>query len=272
MRSESIALSQRPLTLAICLGMALLLASCSANAGTPPRTITTLPTPTATVPAATPTPPPQTVTTYTCATGSLPVVQGLTRTSCAVSTQGNYQVLRASYTGKTNSYFVDEPRLQSDGWVLIQSERGDSPNGAIGETIYAGAGDWFAFHYSYPASSLSIEQGTPINPQAGGSCGQRIDAASAERQGIPLPPNSLTTDDGTYIIVPFCLDDLQAFYSTALAATGWTITQPFQKLNTSPPLVISSAVVSHGSTYMQIALASGGGTPTVITIASSPPL
>jgi len=195
------------------------------------------------------------------------VGQGYTRTSCAVTTQGNYHVLRASYTGKSNDYFVNEQRLRADGWLLIQQEHGDSPYGSIGDAIYTGAGAWFAFNYDYPTGIYSLEQGVPSNAQTAGSCGQSLSAGTTQQHGIPLPANSQTTDDGMYTIVPACTDDLQRFYTAILPGAGWTLTQPFQRWqNAQPPLALVVGTANHGSTNLDISLGSDGSVPTIIMI------
>jgi hypothetical protein len=193
-----------------------------------------------------------------------------TRASCDTSTEQGFQILRASYTAAPGAGItLDDSRMTSAGWLVIQQEHGDSPNGAIGSALYFGMGAWFSVQYNIPAGTLSVEQGIPTSPQASVPCGSALAFGGEPRKGVPLPTGSLTADGGLYTVAPVCLQDVAQFYPTALHTAGWTQMQPFQ----TPPGGSGSATVtvlvgtysSSGST-VDIWLSGAPGTLTAIIV------
>jgi hypothetical protein len=243
---------------------------------------TRAPSPTATI-APTDTPTPHPVTAYTCAPGSLPIESGYTQIDCTIAPQGPYSVLHASYTGQGPNGPIDDPRLAADSWLVVDQTHGDSPYGAIGQALYFNQSAWFVVGYSYPASTMAVEQGIPLAGAAPIPCGQALITGTAEIQGIPTPSSmvsigisTVSTSAGSiagpYILVPACLQDVQQFYKTALAAAGWTLVQPFLPPPgsvTGSPVTTDTATVSHGTTILTLWLAGGEGTPTRITVESA---
>jgi hypothetical protein len=264
------------------IGVLVIISGCAASqSAKAPATPTARPTATV-APTATPIPHP--VTAFTCAPGSLPVESGYTQIACTVAPQGPYSILHASYTGQGQNGQVDDPRLAAAGWLLADQTHGDSPFGAIGQALYFNQSAWFIVGYSYPASTMTVEQGIPLAGAAPISCGQALTAGTAEIQGIPTP-SSMTTIGistvspsagsyaGAYIVVPACLQDVEQFYKAALSAAGWMLVQPFLPPPgsvTGSPVTTHTAVVSHGATILTLWLAGSEGTPTRIWVVTPP--
>lgn len=256
----------------MCLGFGAMLAlgGCGAHPDvqTSPLTISTQSATATRAPTATATPHP--VTTFTCAPGSLPVAQMYTRASCDTSTEQGFQILRASYTAVPGAGItLDDSRMTSAGWLVIQQEHGDSPNGAIGTALYFGMSAWFTVQYDIPVGTLSVEQSIPANPQASVPCGAALAFGGEPRKGVPLPTGSLTADSGLYTVAPVCLQDVAQFYPTALHTAGWTQMQPFQTplggSGSATVTVLVGTYSSSGST-VDIWLSGAPGTPTAIII------
>lgn len=261
----------RPRMLTAALMIAgVLLGGCATSPGAnTPATRAASPTGTATTVAPTATPTPRPITAFTCAAGSLPIGSGYTRTRCIVTPEGPYNVLSASFTGQGTTGPVDDPRLAADGWLMVDQSHGDSPNGAIGHALYFNQSAWFAVEYSYPAATMALEEGIPLSGAAAVPCGQTLTAGSSQIQGMPMPGALVTTKAGAYTFTPACLQDVLRLYTSVLPAAGWTLMQPFQ----APPGSVAGtsvttvmAIVSRGSTTLDIWLAGGDGTPTRITV------
>jgi hypothetical protein len=263
------------------IGVLVIISGCAASHGAT-ASATRVASPTATIaPTATPTPHP--VTAFTCAPGSLPVESGYTQIDCAVAPQGPYSVLRASYTGQGPNGPIDDPRLAAAGWLVVDQTHGDSPSGAIGQALYFNQSAWYTVQYSYPASTMTVEQGIPLRGTAPIPCGQSLTAGSTQIQGVPTPSGIVLTGPsmvspsagsyaGTYIFVPACLQDVQQFYKTALAAAGWTLIQSFLPPPGSvagSPVTTEIAYVSRGGTTLTVWLAGGEGTPTRIWVTTT---
>jgi hypothetical protein len=260
-----------------CLGvLAFLLAGCaSGGAGTVPAgesATTHAPGPTATS-AATATPVPHPVTAFTCAAGSLPIGSGYTRIGCTITSAGPNRLLRASYTGQGSNGPVDYSRLTAEGWLVVDQTHGDSPNGAIGQYLYFNQSAWFAVGYSYPASTMTVEQGIPLRGAAPIPCGQALTVGTARIQGIPTPSSMVSTGAGSYILIPACLQDVEQFYTAALTAAGWTVSQPFQLPPGSvegTPVTTEAATVTRGNSTLSVFLSGAEGTPTQFAVIDSP--
>jgi hypothetical protein len=178
---------------------------------------------------------------------------------------------------------VDDPRLTAAGWLTIDQTHGDSPSGAIGEDLYFDESAWFAVGYSYPASTMSLEQGIPINGAAPIPCGQSLRVGKGQIlltpfggqvQGIPTPSNVVTTSAGSYTLAPACFQDVLRFYTAALTSAGWTVIQPFQPppgSDASPLLTTEATTVSLGNTMVTLWLYGGEGTPTRIAVTYASP-
>jgi hypothetical protein len=262
------------------IGAMVLLSGCAASHGaTAPAT--RVASSTATI-APTATPAPHPVTAFTCAPGSLPIGTGYTQIDCTVGPKGPYSILHANYTGQGPNGPVDDPRLTAAGWLMVDQSHGDSPSGAIGQDLYFNQSAWFAVGYSYPASTMTVEQGIPVGGTAPIPCGQALTTGTAEIQGIPTPSSMVSTGTsmvsigagtylGSYILVPACLQDVQQFYKTVLSAAGWTLVQPFLPPPgsvTGSPVTTDAATVSRGATILTLWLSGGEGTPTRIAIHS----
>jgi len=244
---------------------------------------TSTPSPTATS-AATATPVPHHVTAFTCAAGSLPVGSGYTRISCTITRAGPNSVLRASYTGQGSNGPVNYTRLTSEGWLVVDQTHGDSPNGAIGQYLYFNQSAWFAVAYSYPASTMTVEQGIPLRGAAPISCGQALTVGTAKIQGVPTPSSMVSTGTslvsvgagsrlGSYLLVPACLRDVEQFFTAALATAGWKVLEPFQLPPggvEGTPVTAEAATVTRGSITLSVMLIGGEGTPTLLGVVVTP--
>jgi hypothetical protein len=269
---------ERRYLLGALIAVLAILSGCATNPSVT-ATTTRVASPTATIaPTATPTPHP--VTAFTCAPGSLPIDSGYTQINCTVAPQGPYSILRASYTGQGPNGPIDDPRLAAAGWLVVDQTHGDSPSGAIGQALYFNQSAWYMVQYSYPAATMTVEQGIPLRGTAPIPCGQSLAAGRVQIQGIPMPSSMVSPGTsmvspgagsyaGAYIFVPACLQDVQQFYKTALAAAGWTLVQPFIPPPGSvagSPVTTEIANVSRGGTMLTVWLAGGEGTPTRIWV------
>jgi hypothetical protein len=265
--------------LVVLIGVLLIVSGCATSQN---ATVSATPTahPTATL-APTATPIPHPVSAFTCAAGSLPIGSGFTQINCAVGHEGPYNVLHASYTGRATNSELDFPRLTHAGWIMIDRTQRESPNGAIDEDLYFNESAWFADEYSYPASTMSLDQGIPTSGAAPIPCGQTLSTGDGQIllglsggpvQGFPTPSGMVLTSVGGYTFAPACLQDVLQFYTTALPAAGWTVTAPFQSVFGSGaelPVEPVTATVSRGNTTLALWLDGNEGTPTHIWVTSS---
>jgi hypothetical protein len=259
----------------VLVGALLIISGCAASQS---ATVSTTPTarPTATV-APTAPPIPHPVSAFTCAAGSLPIGSGFTQINCSIGPEGPYNMLHASYTGQATDSPADVPRLTAAGWLTIDQTHGDSPYGAIGQDLFFNESAWYADQYSYPASTMSLEQGIPVSGAAPIPCGQTLTPGGGQIhfspfggpvQGFPTPSDMVTISAGRYTFVPACLQDVLRFYTAALSTAGWTVTAPFQPPPGSvagSPVMTETATVSRGNTTLTLSLSGGEGTPTIIT-------
>lgn len=253
------------------IALLMILRSCAASPGvnTPATRVAR---PTASL-APTATARPHPFSASTCAAGSLPIGSGYTQVHCAIASEGPYSLLRASYMGQGASGAVDDARLAADGWLTIDQAHGDSPNGAIGYALYFNQSAWLAVEYSYPETTMALEQGVPMSGPAPVPCGQILTAGSGQIQGVPTPSGMVTTRAGAYTFAPACLDDVKRFYTSALPLAGWTLMQSFQAPPGSvagTPVTTAIAMVSRNGTTLTVWLAGGEGTPTTIVNRSRP--
>jgi hypothetical protein len=167
---------------------------------------------------------------------------------------------------------------------LADQTHGDSPYGAIGQALYFNQSAWFVVGYSYPASTMAVEQGIPLSGAAPVPCGQALTTGTAEIQGIPTPTSTVSIGistvspnagsyAGPYILVPACLQDVEQFYKTSLSAAGWTLVQPFLPPPgsvTGSPVTTDTATVSRGATILTLWLAGSEGTSTRIWVVTPP--
>jgi hypothetical protein len=95
---------------------------------------------------------------------------------------------------------------------------------------------------------------------------QRLD----HHEGVPFPLG--TQSVAVFHIAPFCLQDLESFYTTALTTTtltaaGWTANGPFQvESGTDARVSTASATFTQSGVSVDLHLTGADGTPTEISI------
>lgn len=228
--------------------------------------------------AATPTPHP--IAAFTCAAGSLPILEATTRTSCSVSTQSGVQVLLATYAGASGTATrVDENALATAGWQVLMMGHGDGVYSSVETAVFAYQSAWFAYERiarSDGTFTLNVKTSVPSD-NAPIACGQAAVAGSTQLGSIELPAGSVTVWTGDEFaapaaVVPACVAEIAHFYETLLPAAGWHIDTPFISTSRDPnldPTQHKSAVFTRGSTQLSIALAGHLGALTCITIQMS---
>lgn len=258
------------------LGIAFMLAGCSASgehtalpaAGAPTATLAPTAARTGTSVSATSTP--HAIATFGCTPGDMPVAATSRQITCSSQVVGAFTILVATYTTTLTDPPIDEARLAARGWQLIDQGHGDSPFGAIGGALYFNQSAWLAVHYDNPARTLQIEEGIPADPLAVVQCGKTITAASGQIAGVPLPTDLVLSQGGDYRIALACLADVQRFYEVAMPAAGWSVFQPFRMpdgASAGAPTTVVQATFTHGTTSVSVSLSSGNLMPTAIAIA-----
>jgi hypothetical protein len=259
------------MVLAACVGLALLLAGCDsgapADAGGTGKTAS--PSPTATTAARpTATMAPRPVAAFTCAPGSLPVAAGATQASCQVSEQGGAQVLMAKYTGATR---VDETQMTAAGWVHLDSAHGDGAVTSAGMDLFVNQNAWLVTSWtasSDGSSSVTITASIPDGAAKPISCGQTLSAGTTSKSSVPMPADSFTAGQSSYMLVAACEADIQQWYTSHLAAAGWRIAQSFAPPPGSLGAIgtIMEATITNGNTNLTLWLHSDEGTFTEIAV------
>jgi hypothetical protein len=88
---------------------------------------------------------------------------------------------------------------------------------------------------------------------------------TSEHQRVPLPQG--TQPAAVFLIAPFCLQDLESFYTTTLTAAGWAANGPFQVESANDGGVsTASATFTRNGVSVSLYLTGADGTPTEIGI------
>lgn len=243
----------------VALALAVVLAGCDAGAtaqssATAPAS-GALPTATAThPPAATATA--QVVLSFTCAPGGFPISASAVQASCQVSEQDGARVTTAKFTGAT---YLDEAKLAAAGWQHMDGAHGDGVVTSMGQDIYVDQNAWLVSSWTASSdgtSSISVEVSIPDGGTTPITCGKRIVAGAASKNGVFLPADSFTPGQSTYLLTPACETDLQQWYTANLATAGWTIYQSFAPPPGSAGAIgtIMQAGISQGSVSLYLRL------------------
>jgi hypothetical protein len=192
------------------------------------------------------------------------VTSGNTRTSCTVTTEEGMVIVQATYTLSNPSQLVDAPTLQAAGWILtgLINEDGGGSSGTW--FLYVRQGAWIGWGGATKDGMLGIWAGVPVNGEPIG-CGRTITGQTLPQQSVPLPLG--TQSPAVFHIAPFCLKDVESFYTTTLTAAGWAADGPFQlETGTDPRVSTASAAFTRNGMSVSLYLTGADGTPTEIDI------
>jgi hypothetical protein len=248
-----------------CLCVTLTLASCGSSAGSASPVPRTSAAATAGfTPASSATP--RSVVAFSCAAGGLPVTSGNTRTSCVVTTENGMLIVHATYTFTNPSQLVDETSLIAAGWMIagLVNEDGGGSSGTW--FLYLHQGAWISWGGATADGLLGVWAGVPENGEPIG-CGRTLTGETSQHLNIPVPQS--THSVAVFLIAPFCLQDVESFYTTALTAAGWTADGPFQVSSASASgagASTATATFTRNGMSVYLSLIGADGTPTRISI------
>jgi hypothetical protein len=254
---------RRLLAVVECLSVTLALAGCSAGSGISTRAARASAVATA---GSTPSPSvtPASHVAFSCSDGGLPVTSGNTRTSCSVTTQDGMVIVQATYTLTNSSQLVDASTLSAAGWVLVSLINEDGGGSSGTWFLYVRQGAWIGWGGATKDGMLGIWAGTPVNGEPIG-CGRTITGQTSPNQSVPLPLG--TQSVAVFHVAPFCLQDVESFYTTTLTAAGWTADGPFQvESGTDARVFTANATFTRNGVSVNLYLTGADGTPTEIDI------
>ncbi len=111
---------------------------------------------------------------------------------------------------------------------------------------------------------LGVWAGTPVNGEPIG-CGRTFTADASQHLNVPIPLG--TQSVAVFLVAPFCLQDVESFYTTTLAAAGWTADGPFQVDSANGGGVsTATATFIRNGTSVRLSLTGAEGTSTEINI------
>jgi hypothetical protein len=178
-------------------------------------------------------------------------------------------IVQATYTLTDPSQLIDASTLSAAGWVLtgLINEDGGGSSGTW--FLYMRQGAWISWGGATKDGMLGVWAGVPVNGEPIG-CGRTVTAETSQQetsqhQGVPLPLGALSV--AVFHIAPFCLQDLESFYTTTLTAAGWTANGPFQvESGTDASVSTASATFTQSGVSVDLYLTGADRTPTEISI------
>jgi hypothetical protein len=173
-------------------------------------------------------------------------------------------LVAATYTFTSPGQFVDETTLHAEGWVLAGLVNEDGPGGSGTWFLYLHQGAWISWGPTPDGSMLGVWAGVPVNDAPIG-CGRTLTGDTSQHAKVPLPQGTQTV--ALFLIAPFCMQDVESFYATTLAAAGWAADGPFQVASANGTAVATaSATFTRNGVSAHLYLTGADGTSTVVDI------
>lgn len=201
---------------------------------------------------------------FSCGAGGLPVTSGNTRIRCTVTTADGMVIVQATYPLTNPSQLVDAGTLSAAGWVLTDLINEDGGGSSGTWFLYMRQGAWIGWGGATRDGMLGVWAGVPVNGEPIG-CGRTITGQTSPQESVPLPLG--TQSVAVFHIAPFCLKDVESFYTTTLTDAGWAADGPFQvESGTDARVSTASATFTQSGVSVHLYLIGAGGTPTEIGI------
>ena len=113
---------------------------------------------------------------------------------------------------------------------------------------------------------LGVWTGVPVNGEPIG-CGRTVTADASQHLNVPVSVPQGTQSVAVFLIAPFCLGDVEAFYATTLTAAGWATDGSFQMASANGAgASTASATFTRNGVTVHLSLIGADGTSTRISI------
>jgi len=129
--------------------------------------------------------------------------------------------------------------------------------------LYMRQGAWISWGGATKDGMLGVWAGVPVNGEPIG-CGRMLMGETSQDLSVPVPQG--TQSAAVFHIAPYCLQDVESFYTTTLTAAGWTPNAPFQLSGaTDGGAPSASATFTRNGMSVHLDLSGADGTPTQIS-------
>jgi hypothetical protein len=173
-------------------------------------------------------------------------------------------LVHATYTFTNPSQLVDETTLIAAGWVIAGLVNEDGPGFSGTWFLYMHQGAWMSWGGATQDGMLGVWTGVPVNGEPIG-CGRTFTADTSQHLNVLVPQG--TQSVAVFLIAPFCLGDVEAFYATTLTAAGWAADGPFQVASANGAgASTATATFTRNGVTVHLSLIGADGTPTRISI------
>jgi hypothetical protein len=173
-------------------------------------------------------------------------------------------MVHATYTLMEPSQLVDETKLAAAGWVIagLVNEDGGGSSGTW--FLYMRQGAWISWGGGTKDGMLGVWTGVPVNGKPI-ACGESFTGQTSQHQSLPLPVG--TQSVAVFLIAPFCLRDVESFYTRTIGAAGWVAQAPFQVAGaTGGGVSTASATFARNGMSVYLQLIGTDVSPTAIDI------
>jgi hypothetical protein len=171
-------------------------------------------------------------------------------------------IVRATYTLMNPSQLIDETSLRAAGWIIagLINEDGGGSSGTW--FLYMHQGAWISWGGATRDGMLGVWAGVPVTGEPIG-CGRKLTGETSQDLQVPVPQG--TQSAAVFHVAPFCLQDVESFYSSTLTAAGWAPQAPFQVSSTpNGGASTASATFTRNGMSVHLYLLGADGTPTEI--------
>jgi hypothetical protein len=134
-------------------------------------------------------------------------------------------IVHATYALMNPSQLIDASSLTAAGWMIagLVNEDGGGSSGTW--FLFLRQGAWISWGGATRDGMLGVWAGMPVNGEPI-ACGRKLTAETSQDLNVPVPQG--TQSAAVFHIAPFCLQDVESFYTTTLTAAGWTPQGTFQ--------------------------------------------